>query len=159
MDQPIVIGGAAAFGPVVSASEGEKAVADVSGDGGAAAQAVSAAPAPELGVSQSAATESDPTGDVADYFTLLGVPLAGELPIDLTEVEDWVESLLAEVGVGLPAEEFDSETYAVLTGAAFLAGWVAYGVYGRPRRRPRRGAPGFDSVLAYWDERNDTPPR
>ena len=111
-------------------------------------------------MSQSVAAESDPTGDVADYFALLGVPLAGELPIDLTGVEDWVQSLLTGIGVDLPAEEFGHETYAVLTGAALLAGGVAYGAYVRPRRRrPLRGVPGLDSVLAYWDDRNDAPPR
>ena len=111
-------------------------------------------------MSQPVAAEADPTGDAADYFALLGVPLAGELPIDLTVVEDCVQSLLAGVGVELPAGEVGHETYAMLAGAALLAGGVAYGTYVRPRRRRLlRGVPGLDTVLAYWDDRDDALPR
>ena len=157
-DQPNVIEGATGFWP--TASESAQAGAEAGDGGGATVLVVPVTPAPEPGVSQPAAAESGLNGNLADNFALLGVPLAGELPIDLTGVEDWVQGLLTDVGVELPADGFDSETYAMLTGAALLGGWVAYGVYVRPRRRRlHRGAPGLDSVLAYWDDRNDAPPR
>jgi hypothetical protein len=128
--------------------------------GGANVQATSGDSTTEHEETQPVSAEPGTGGDSAVNFTFLGVPFAGELPIDLTTVADCVQSLLAGIDVDLPAEGWSYETYAVLTVTALLAGGIAYRAHARPRhRRSLGGAPGLDSVLAYWDDRNDTPPR
>lgn len=103
-------------------------------------------------------------GDVVAFLADLpaGVPLAGTLPVDLAALEDGAAVFLdhlTDLGVDLPDGSERSAALASLAAAAVLAGGVAYAAFvNPPRRRAYGAAPGPDSVLARWEEKNDRRP-
>ena len=80
-------------------------------------------------------------------------PLVGVLALDLGGVEAWADELLDLVGVDVPDDD-DHNFYTWLLGAGLLAGWGAYTLYARPRRRRYaiKGDFAFDSTV-LWNAR------
>ncbi len=86
------------------------------------------------------------------------IPLAGLVPFHVADLDEVAEALLAkleDLGVTVANDWLTAEQWAWVTGAALVAGGVAYAArVHHDRRRAHPVPPGAESALARWEDRH-----